>query len=67
MDRPSQRAANPSPDAETPGTCDLTTTYEPLVDELAAGDRVMLADGTVSLVVEENGADWARCRVVQPG
>ena len=34
---------------------DLTTTYEPLVDELAVGDRVMLADGTVSLVVEERG------------
>ncbi len=46
---------------------DLTTTYEPLVDELAVGDRVMLADGTVSLVVEERGKDFAQCRVVQPG
>jgi pyruvate kinase len=46
---------------------ELTTTYEPLVDELAVGDRVMLADGTVSLVVEERGADYAQCRVVQPG
>jgi pyruvate kinase len=46
---------------------ELTTTYEPLVDELAVGDRVMLADGTVSLVVEERGADFAQCRVVQPG
>jgi pyruvate kinase len=46
---------------------DLTTTYEPLVDELAVGDRVMLADGTVSLVVEERGTDYAQCRVVQPG
>ena len=46
---------------------EVTTTYEPLVDELAPGDRVMLADGTVSLVVEEKGADFARCRVVQPG
>lgn len=46
---------------------DLTTTYEPLVDELHPGDRVMLADGTVSLMVEETGRDFARCRVVQPG
>ncbi|MGD0382898.1 MAG: pyruvate kinase [Thermoguttaceae bacterium] len=46
---------------------ELTTTYEPLVDELAVGDRVMLADGTVSLVVEERGTDYAQCRVVQPG
>ena len=46
---------------------ELTTTYEPLVDELAVGDRVMLADGTVSLVVEERGKDFAQCRVVQPG
>src|SRR5206468_3105150 len=46
---------------------ELVTTYEPLVDELEAGDTVMLADGTVSLVVEEKSADRARCRVVQPG
>jgi len=46
---------------------ELTTTYEPLIDELAAGDRIMLADGTVSLVVEQVGADEAVCRVVQPG
>jgi len=46
---------------------ELTTTYEPLVDELAVGARVMLADGTVSLIVEERGVDYAQCRVVQPG
>jgi pyruvate kinase len=45
----------------------LTTTYEPLLDELVAGDRVLLADGTVSLVVESVDADAAVCRVVQPG
>jgi pyruvate kinase len=45
----------------------LTTTYEPLIDELAPGDRVMLADGTVALVVEHKGDDYAECRVVQPG
>ena len=46
---------------------ELTTTYEPLVDELSAGDRVMLADGTVSLLVEHVGEDEAVCRVIQPG
>jgi pyruvate kinase len=46
---------------------ELVTTYEPLVDEVVPGDRVMLADGTVSLIVEEKGADFAECRVVQPG
>jgi len=45
----------------------FTTTYDRLVDELAVGDSVMLADGTVSLIVEERTADTARCRVVQPG
>ena len=49
------------------GPNQLTTSYEPLVDELAPGDRVMLADGTVSLLVEELGRDYAECRVVQPG
>jgi pyruvate kinase len=62
------------PDAEirfvrgtTAGPDAFTTTYDRLVDELAVGDSVMLADGTVSLVVEERTADFARCRVVQPG
>ncbi|MEE9602983.1 MAG: pyruvate kinase [Thermoguttaceae bacterium] len=46
---------------------ELTTTYEPLVDELAVGNSIMLADGTVSMVVEQLGNDFAQCRVVQPG
>jgi len=50
-----------------PDPRELTTTYEPLLDELAVGDRVMLADGTVSLVVEAVDPDYAQCRVVQPG
>ncbi|MDZ7615583.1 MAG: pyruvate kinase, partial [Patescibacteria group bacterium] len=45
----------------------LTTNYLPLVDELQPGDRVMLADGTVSLEVEAVDANMARCHVVQPG
>jgi pyruvate kinase len=46
---------------------ELTSTYEPLLRELSAGDLVMLADGTVSMRVEETSADRARLRVVGPG
>ena len=46
---------------------DLTTTYAPLVDELVVGNRVMLADGTVSLLVEEKSSDAIVCRVMQSG
>ena len=53
------------PNADKPG--DLVTSYEPLIDELSVGDRVMLADGTVSMIVEEIGEDYAQCRVVQSG
>jgi pyruvate kinase len=45
----------------------FVTTYAPLVDELAVGDSVMIADGTISLVVEAKRADEARCRVIQGG
>jgi pyruvate kinase len=45
----------------------FTTTYAPLVDELGPGDPVMLADGTVALVVEERRPDSVVCRVVQGG
>jgi len=53
------------PESHAPG--ELTVTYEPLVDELSPGDSVMLADGTISLVVSERNADHVRCRVVQGG
>lgn len=46
---------------------DLVSTYDRLVDELEVGNRVMLADGTVSMMVEERGPDFAKCKVVQPG
>jgi pyruvate kinase len=49
------------------GPRDLTASYASLVDELAVGDNVMLADGTVSMVVFEKTSDFARARVVQPG
>ena len=45
----------------------FTVTYARLVDELAVGDPVMLADGTISLVVEARTSDEVRCRVVQGG
>lgn len=45
----------------------LTSTYERLIDELDAGDRVLLADGIVSLVVEQADSGSATCRVVQGG
>ncbi len=51
----------------TSTTPDLTTTYEPLIDELQPDDRIMLADGTVSLIVEQVDKDWAECRVIQSG
>ena len=46
---------------------EFTSTYERLIDELAVGDRVMLADGTVSLTVESVGPDHADCRVTAGG
>ncbi len=45
----------------------FTTTYDPLVDELEIGNRIMLADGTVGLEVIEKDADSVLCRVVLSG
>ncbi len=52
---------------EAKSETEFTSTYARLIDELEAGDRVMLADGTISLVVEEVSADSARCRVTGGG
>jgi pyruvate kinase len=49
------------------GPDEFTTTYAPLVDEVAIGDMIVLVDGTVSVRVEEKSADWARSVVVQGG
>jgi pyruvate kinase len=46
---------------------ELSSTYPPLVAELNVGDRVMLADGTVSMEVERKEAERAFLRVVQRG
>ncbi|MCH8828093.1 MAG: pyruvate kinase [Planctomycetes bacterium] len=47
----------------------LTSTYDRLIDDLYPGDRVLLADGTVSMRVVEKAADGSRvtCVVEQPG
>jgi len=49
------------------GPDDLVTSYAALLDEVRAGDRVLLADGTVALVVESVQPEGAVCRVVQGG
>jgi pyruvate kinase len=46
---------------------ELTSTYAPLINELSVGDSVMLADGTVSMVVIGKTADEVRCKVVGGG
>lgn len=48
---------------------DLTCTYEPLIDDVKPGDRILLADGTVAMVVIEKDpqAAWIRCLVIQSG
>src|SRR4051794_108043 len=46
---------------------ELTSTYEPLVDEVQVGDRVMLADGTVSMEIIRKERDRACARVIQRG
>ena len=46
---------------------ELTSTYEPLIDELQVGHRVMLADGTVAMSVESKEPGRARMRVVERG
>ncbi len=55
------------PGASSNNPNEFSTTYEPLVDELAIGNSVMLADGTVGLKVVAKGEDYAECVVVQPG
>lgn len=45
----------------------LVSEYEQLMDELARGDRVVLADGAVSLCVEECCQQYIRFRVIQSG
>ena len=46
---------------------ELSSSYEPLVSELSVGDQVMLADGTVTMVVKGISVGRAKMQVVQPG
>jgi pyruvate kinase len=46
---------------------EVTSTYDQLIEELQPGDRVMLADGTVSLRVESVQQDRAECVVTGGG
>lgn len=48
---------------------ELTCTYDKLIDDVAAGDRILLADGTVSLIVTEKSpaGDAVECVVSDPG
>ncbi len=46
---------------------DLISSYEQLVDELDLDDRVLLADGSVEMVVTAKHSDSVTCRVVGPG
>jgi pyruvate kinase len=46
---------------------ELTTTYDPLIDELDADDNVLLADGTIVMSVVSKDKDSALCRVTQGG
>lgn len=52
---------------ESPQKNWLTSTYEPLVDELNVGDRVLMCDGLVSVEITEKGKDYVEGVVVQPG
>ncbi|MEM8733208.1 MAG: pyruvate kinase [Planctomycetota bacterium] len=45
----------------------LTSNYPRLVDEVKVGDRIMLADGIISLKVTETGKDDFKCLVQTAG
>jgi pyruvate kinase len=54
-------------ESSTPGR--FTCTYESLIDDVRVGDRILMADGTVSVKVLERdvAAGWIRCVVDGPG
>ncbi len=52
---------------ESNDPCDLTSSYSKLVDELSVEDRVLLADGAVTLKVTAVSDDCAECEVVAKG
>lgn len=52
---------------DSPSTYEFTSTYEQLIAELEVGDRVMLADGLVTLRVTKVNPDRAECVVTSGG
>ena len=46
---------------------ELTSNYARLIDELSLGDRVMLADGMISMLVIEKQKDFVRCEIAVKG
>jgi pyruvate kinase len=46
---------------------ELCSNYPRLIDEISVGDRIMLADGTISLQVLERTREAARCQVLTAG
>lgn len=49
------------------GRDELTCTYEPMIDEVAIGDEIVLADGLARLEVTHKTADELHCIVVDGG
>ena len=49
------------------GHDELCSNYSRLLDEITAGDKIMLADGTITLQVIDRSKDRARCRVLTAG
>lgn len=46
---------------------ELCSNYTRLLDEITTGDKIMLADGTISLQVTERTRDRVRCQVLTAG
>jgi pyruvate kinase len=46
---------------------ELCSNYARLIDDIVVGDRIMLADGTISLQVSGKTADSVRCTVLTAG
>lgn len=46
---------------------EIVSEYSALLDEIKAGDRIIIGDGTVALEVTEANAEQAECRVVDGG
>jgi pyruvate kinase len=55
------------PGSKSSAPDELTSTYSSLIAELAPGDTVMLADGTVSMLVIAKEHGLVRCRVTGSG